>query len=144
LFPGAPSEWVHLGDLLRLAGHGVLLWTMASWLVRHWQAAAVSSALEERQEVARRLHDGIAQDLALLSAQSEWLSKRVDDSEDLAFVALVAQHALAESRRTIASLRGLDGGHTIVPVQHTAVDVLVDTAKPASRTLLPEQYETGR
>ena len=105
LFPGVPGADIHLGDVLRILGHAALLWAVVEDLHARWTDLARASALAERQRVARELHDGLAQDLALLTAQSSWLSRRSNDSEDLAFVAIVAEHALAESRRTISQLR---------------------------------------
>ena len=106
LFPGSSGTALHLHDLCRMVGYSTILGGLISWQVAHWRNVAVTSVLEAQQRAAATLHDGIAQDLALLSAQSEWLAKRSADSEDLAFVATVAQHALTESRRTISRLRG--------------------------------------
>lgn len=105
LFPGITPPGIHAVDVFRLSGHGVILAAGFSSLLTGWRAALVSHAEEERQQVARDLHDGIAQELALLSAHSRWLAARSDDSDDLAFVAVVAQSALEESRRTISQLR---------------------------------------
>jgi len=113
--PAVPNA-LHPGDVARGLGHVVILWGVTWALIEHWHRASVQRAIDERLVVASKLHDGIAQDLALLTAQSRMLSHRTPTADDLKFVATVAQHALDESRRTISELRGLDeGGEIALP-----------------------------
>jgi signal transduction histidine kinase len=112
LYPGAPSGWFHVGELARFAGHAVILVAVTRATFARWRAMAAAAGQEERQQVAGALHDGLAQELALLTSQSRWLAQRSpENSQELDFVATVAQRALDESRRTISALRhGRQGG----------------------------------
>jgi signal transduction histidine kinase len=41
----------------------------------HWRSAAIAAVREDRRRVARDLHDGLAQELAFISSQSERLAR---------------------------------------------------------------------
>jgi signal transduction histidine kinase len=60
-------------------------------------------AFEERRRIARDLHDGMAQDLAFISAHGRELAQQDPRAEG---IAMAAQRALAESRTAIITMTG--------------------------------------
>jgi len=62
---------------------------------------ATAAALAERRRVARDLHDGLAQDLALIAAHGPALSEELGEDHPLV---IAARRALAVSRTTISGL----------------------------------------
>ena len=67
---------------------------------------AKSAALAERRRVARDLHDGLAQDLAIIAAHGPSLAREMGDDHP---VVVAASRALAISRSTISELSDPDG-----------------------------------
>jgi signal transduction histidine kinase len=59
---------------------------------------------EERQRLARELHDGVAQDLAFIACQSAHLARSAPEHELLEQIAVAAKRALDESRSVINGL----------------------------------------
>ncbi|MFL5886749.1 MAG: sensor histidine kinase [Thermoleophilaceae bacterium] len=110
LFPSLYSNWVYMGDFLRLAFYLVLLAGAGREIAAYQQRMGEAAALEERRRLARELHDGLAQELAFISTQSRWLSQSEGaDRARLDQLALAAARALDESRGAIAALtRPLD------------------------------------
>jgi signal transduction histidine kinase len=72
-------------------------------LRRYGRRVARAAVLEERRRIARDLHDGLAQELAFISSQSQALSRN-PTTDRAAQVATAAQRALDESRAAIQSL----------------------------------------
>jgi signal transduction histidine kinase len=105
LHPMVRLDLLHPGDLLRIIAVGVAAVGCLLAGREQWRRAALDAVLRERERLAQELHDGIAQDLALLSAQSRWLARHSNDAQGLDLVAEAAQRALAESRWAISSLR---------------------------------------
>ena len=101
LFPSLYSDWVYTGDLLRLAFYLVLLAGAAREIERYWRETAT---LDERRRVGRELHDGLAQDLAFIAAQSQNVARGELDPRLLAELSRAGARALDESRRAIAAL----------------------------------------
>jgi signal transduction histidine kinase len=67
---------------------------------------ASSAALAERRRVARDLHDGLAQDLAIIAAHGPSIAREIGDEHP---VAVAARRALAISRSTISELTDPEG-----------------------------------
>src|SRR4051812_30670254 len=109
LFPSLVSQWVYVGDFLRLAFFLILLLGVASEIRRYQQSLADAAALEERRRLARELHDGLAQELAFIATQSRWLSRQPDGTGQMDPLVVAAERALDESRSAISALtRPLD------------------------------------
>lgn len=120
LFPSLYSEYVCVGDLLRLASY-VLLFVGAAAEVRStWERAAVQ---DDRRRMARDLHDGLTQELSYIYAHS----RRLAASDDrVAGISGAAARALDEARSAIASL-------TLAPTEGFSDVLLATTDGLASR-----------
>ena len=103
LFPSLYTQWVYVGDALRLGSFLLLLGGAMREIDRYQRNMADAAAADERRRIARELHDGLAQELAFLAAQGRALSRR-PDSVEIKYVAAAAERALDESRRAIALL----------------------------------------
>jgi signal transduction histidine kinase len=101
-FPSIFSDWIYVGDILRLAGVVLLLVGAAREISRYRREAA---AIDERRRIARDLHDGVAQELAYISTMAHRLEND-PAHRDVHRLADAAQHALDESRLVIAALAG--------------------------------------
>jgi signal transduction histidine kinase len=104
IYPSLYSEWVYTGDALRLGWHVLLFVGAAREIQLYQRAYAEKRVLEERRRIARDLHDGLAQELAYISATTRNLAD--SDASSLRFrqLASAAERGLGESRRAIASL----------------------------------------
>jgi signal transduction histidine kinase len=113
-FPSIFSDWIYVGDILRLAAVLLLFVGAAREISRYVRERA---ALEERRRVARDLHDGVAQELAYIATMARRMERdpRVTDARRLADA---AQHALDESRLVISTLAG--SGNAIDQIAMTA------------------------
>ena len=92
------SNWVHLGDLLRLLFCLVLLWAAVAEVAK---TVAARAAEGERRRMARDLHDGVAQELAFIRRRAVRLAGQ-QDAED---IVVAADRALLDSRWAIEHLR---------------------------------------
>ena len=105
LFPSVYSEWVFTGDVAR-AGAYVLILVGVLRQIAGYQRTVIRTAVDdERNRIARELHDGLAQDLAYISMQSQRLAERDPVGTALAGA---ADQAMARSRGAIAELTATD------------------------------------
>ena len=118
-FPSIFSDWIYVGDVLRLAAVLLLLVGAAREISRYRRE---SVAIEERRRVARDLHDGVAQELAYIATVARRF-ERDPSVRDARRLADAAQHALDESRLVISTLAG----------SGNASEQLVLTARDAAR-----------
>lgn len=102
-FPSLYTQWVYVGDALRLASYVLMLGGAVREIARYHQSLADAAVTDERRRIARNLHDGLAQELAYLATQGRALGRRADSTE-LKHIAAAAERALDESRRAIALL----------------------------------------
>jgi signal transduction histidine kinase len=107
--PSFEAGWLSAGDVFRMLFYFALVAAAAGEVTRYWNASREAAVLDERQRIARDLHDGLAQELAFIVRRAH----RAADTELLAADALqianAAERALDESRRVIATLtRPLD------------------------------------
>jgi len=122
LFPSLNANWFYVGDVFRLAAYGLFFVGAAREFGAYWDAMTRVAAQDERQRVARDLHDGIAQELAFIVGQTRALQRRVDDP-DLPHIARAAERALDESRRAISALRSSGEETVSEAVTQAAEDV---------------------
>lgn len=99
LFPSLYSQYVSIGDVLRLAFYVLLLLGAAREVRSYWAQAAVQ---EDRRRLARDLHDGLTQELSYIYAQSQRLQG--DDRVVADRISGAAARALDEARTAIAAL----------------------------------------
>ena len=97
LYPSLYSEYVYVGDFLRVTFYGVLLAGTIAEILSYERRMAGLTLFEERRRMARDLHEGLVQELSYISAQSRLLAggHKIQRSAD---------RALLESRLAIASL----------------------------------------
>jgi signal transduction histidine kinase len=103
LFPSDIVGWVQLGDALRLGVYALVLIGAAREIRGYWTRFAEAAILEERRRIARDLHDGLAQELAYVVSQANHAIRQTP-GEIVEELAIVAQRALDDSRRAIATL----------------------------------------
>jgi signal transduction histidine kinase len=104
LLPAGGAGSLRCGDLLRAAA--VCVWAVGAIaeIRSYWSTIAESARLEARRSVALDLHDGLAQELALLSAYTYSPAAERASAEWQGQLRLTAERALAEARRAIAVL----------------------------------------
>ena len=108
LFPSLYSQWVSTGDILRIAFYALLLIGAEREIRAYQRRGAAVAVAEERRRIARDLHDGLAHELAFISAQSRHLTGGAPPTA-LVQIASAAERAMDESRLAIATLtRPLD------------------------------------
>ena len=104
IHPSEYGEWFVSADLLRLGVFAVLV---GGGVVDRRDALhdiEVAAVLDERRRIARELHDGVAQDLAFIVQQGNFLGRRAGAPEGLKDIVRAAQRALDDSRDAIAAL----------------------------------------
>ncbi|HWH30804.1 MAG TPA: ATP-binding protein, partial [Mycobacteriales bacterium] len=104
LFPSLYSEYVYTGDALRLGFYLLLLVGAAREIRSFWEARARAAVLEDRRRLARDLHDGLAQELTYIYAQTRHLAAHPDDARAIARVNDAAARAIDEARAAISAL----------------------------------------
>ncbi len=104
LFPSLYTDYVHVGDVFRLGFYGCLLIGGVGELSWYWRNFARSQVMEARQAIARDLHDGVAQELVFITAQTRRLRDRPIERHDLDRLISAADRAVAEARRAIRAL----------------------------------------
>ena len=148
LDPTLLSGHVYSGDLLRLAANLALLIGAFREIESYQRRVAESAVFQERRRLARDLHDGLAQELSYITAQSKRLAsghperRRASDT-----LVSAAERALEESRMAISALtRPIDEPLSRALV-HTArsvadrVDVVVETRVDSGVEVPPDVRE---
>jgi signal transduction histidine kinase len=104
MYPSFVTDWFAAGDVLRVSFFLCLFAGGVAELRRGQRALAAAHILEERQRIARDLHDGTAQDLAFIVHAARHLRSVHDAGNQLNHIAVAAQHALQNTREAIADL----------------------------------------
>ena len=102
LFPSVYTDWVFTGDIVFFFAYVLMFVGALREIARNQEWATRAAILEERNRIARDLHDGLAQDLAFLSLQGQRLG--AGHGGNGRQIAEVARDALAQSRAVIANL----------------------------------------
>lgn len=103
LYPSLYTEYVYIGDVLRLGFYLLILIGAFKEIASYWRGLAEAAVLEERRRMARDLHDGMAQELSYIVSETSVLD-RAEKGERVAHLRNAAERALDESRRAIAAL----------------------------------------
>ena len=103
LFPSLYSDLVYTGDVLRLGFYLFMLVGASREIRSYWAARTQAAVLQDRRRMARDLHDGLAQELTYIRAQSKRLSAGAD--VDVAHrITAAAERAADEARLAISAL----------------------------------------
>ena len=103
LYPSPYGELIHVGDIFRLCFYAMLLAGSMREIWSYWQALSEAAVLEERQRIARDLHDGLAQELACLARNLDSVDGERGE-EALGLLRGAVERAQLESRRVVSSL----------------------------------------
>jgi signal transduction histidine kinase len=122
LYPSAYTDWVYLGDAFGLGFFAALLTAALQEITSYWESATVRAALEERQRIARDLHDGLAQEVAFISRNVALLDGGDGDGDLRRRLAASAERATRESRQVISALSVASGEPLESLVARTARD----------------------
>ncbi|MGY1639963.1 sensor histidine kinase [Geodermatophilus sp. SYSU D00703] len=104
LYPSLYTEYVYVGDVLRLGSYLLMLVGASREIRSYWELRSQAAVLEARRRMARDLHDGLAQELAFISSQSRRLATTPGDPVAAERLGAAAARALDEARRAIAAL----------------------------------------
>ena len=113
------AEWVTPSDALRVGAYALLL-AVSVRMYRRSQEEMTRNALSaERLRVAQDLHEGLAQDMALIAALSKRLAREFDADHPLA---IAAQRALNASRGEIVDLSATTASNTEQALREVAAE----------------------
>jgi signal transduction histidine kinase len=124
LYPAISSQSLYAGDAFRFAFYLVLLLGSMREIWSYWRALSEAAVLEERQRIARELHDGLAQELAYLARNLGSLRGAADE-ERLDGLRRAVERAQLESRRAISALAA-PGGQ---PFEVTLAEAVTEIAE---------------
>lgn len=104
--PLSPADIAAAKAIASVAGH--LLWSE-----RHLMASHELLVQQERNRIAREIHDGVSQNLALLMLKMEIISRLAESDPtrmrtELGKVVSILEHSIQELRRAIHTLRSPD------------------------------------
>jgi signal transduction histidine kinase len=115
LFGAQDGEWLQPSDIFRMALVCAWAWGAVVEIRQYWSTVSESSRRQAQRSVALDLHDGTAQELALISSYLYATADERGSDEWHRRIQTTAERALAEVRRTITTLTD-DLGHSSVAV----------------------------
>jgi signal transduction histidine kinase len=118
--PVVAADWVTLRELLRLAAYGLLLAAVAREYAQMRRADEQAAVSAERERIARDLHDGLAQDLAVIAVHAQQLESGLGAEHPLA---VAARRAIAASRETIVDLSASTAPSTFAALREVAEEL---------------------
>ncbi len=124
LFPSLYSDFFYASDVLRLGFFVALLIGGVQEIRVAQRQLEQAAVLQERQRLARDIHDGMAQDLAFIVQQAGELAGRNGAPQAVGEIGTAARRALDESRGVIAAL--------VRPTDEPLADALVRVAEEAA------------
>lgn len=104
LYPPLHPTWVYTGDIFRLGLYLVLLIGAAREITSYWASAVAAAALEERRQIARDVHDGLAQEIAFIGRNVQKLRWQEADPELVDRIMDSVKRAEKESRQVVGAL----------------------------------------
>ena len=146
--PVVSQDWVTPREGLRLAAYALVLAVAVSRYARTRREIAAAALVVERERIARDLHDGLAQDLALIALQGQLLSSELGAEHP---VTEAARRAVAVARGVIVDLSASTAASTDAALHQVAdelavrlrieVDVRIASRGPAGDDLDPPRRE---
>jgi signal transduction histidine kinase len=118
--PAGAVDWVTPDDGLRIAAYGLLLAIALRRSVRTGQETTRAALQEEREWIARDLHDGLAQDLAFIGNQAQALDSELGSDHPLM---LAARSALTVSRGMMVDLAARSAPTTAAALRLVAAEL---------------------
>jgi signal transduction histidine kinase len=118
--PTVAADWVTVRELLRLAAYALLLAAAAREYVYVRRADGQAALTVERLRIARDLHDGLAQDLAVIAVHGHRLESELGSEHPLT---VAARRALAASRGTILDLSASKAPNTEAALREVAAEL---------------------
>jgi signal transduction histidine kinase len=104
LYPSLHPNWVYTGDVFRLGLCVVLLVGAAREIASYWASAVGAAALEARRQLARDVHDGLAQEIASIGRNVQALRRNSADPELVDRIMAAVRRAQDESRQVVGAL----------------------------------------
>jgi signal transduction histidine kinase len=127
LFPSQGGDYLYIGDFLGLTASLVVLTGASIEVLSTQEALAEAAVRDARRRIAHDLHDGLAQELAFITAQTRHLFPRGGADHRGEELVAAAERALEESRLAISGLARDDGQ----PLEKTLEDAAISTAARA-------------
>ena len=118
--PIVPSDWITPRDLMRLLAFGVLAAALLIAVRRTREEDRRAALHVERERLARDIHDGIAQDLALIALHGPRIEAALGEGHP---VAVAARRALASSREAIVDLSAQQAPSTAEALRDVAAEL---------------------
>lgn len=137
LFPSRYTDFVYVGDILRLAFYSCLLVGGVQEIYSYWRSLAEARVGETRRRLASDLHDGLAQELVFITAQTRRFLTRTPEPDDLQRLSGAADRAVAESRRAI-DLLSLDREQSL---KEALVELAEETERRVGKTVEIDAHE---
>jgi signal transduction histidine kinase len=116
--PAVATNWITPQDGLRLTAYAVLLAGVLQEYASTSSSKTWTAMTSDRERIAQDLHDGLAQDLACITAQGQRLGSELGAEHPLI---VAARHALAASRTAITDLSA-----SAAPTTATALRLIAD------------------
>jgi signal transduction histidine kinase len=139
--PATGVDWVTPGDGLRVAAYGLMLAVALRRSLRTGQETARAALHEEREWIARDLHDGLAQDLAFIGLQAQALDAELGSEHPLM---LAARSALAVSRGMIVDLAARSAPTTAAALRLVATELELRFRVQVDVEVVGDRHRGGR
>ena len=120
VLPLAPRGWLTPGEVFNFIAYLLLLAAAFRMYVRTRERGPHEAVNAERVRIARDLHDGLAQDLAFISAHGERLARELGESHPLT---IAARRALAASRGAIVDLEASEASSTAAALRRVSTEL---------------------
>ncbi|MBV9047499.1 MAG: hypothetical protein JOY58_04485 [Solirubrobacterales bacterium] len=138
--PAVAADWVTPGVAMRVAAYGFLLVVALQQDGKSRQEMRLAAINLERQRIARDLHDGLAQDLAVIAAHGPHLFSELGAEHPLV---IAARRTLAASRGAIVDLAASTAPSTGAALRQVADELEVRFGVRVSVQVIPEQSRAG-
>jgi signal transduction histidine kinase len=133
--PVVAPDWVTVGEALRLGAYALVLVAALGRYARTRRAVAVAALVVERERIARDLHDGLAQDLAVIALHGQRLESELGTEHPLT---LAARRAVASSRGVIVDLSASTAASTDAALRQVADELAVRFGAEVEVTVLAD------